>query len=134
MLGAAPSTPMQEASAMIQMQAPYQPPRSPETHPLPAAPSVHNVAANTSLACALLWVGCFFVTPIWIMATNTAIEPEWLSTLAGFGLFVLPPVGIITGLVGLVRSFTRPLLHASRWPAIVGLLFGCLWLAATLVL
>jgi hypothetical protein len=134
MLGAAPSTSMKEASAMIQMQAPYQPPRSPETHPMPDVPSVHNMAANASLACALFWVGCFLVTPIWNMTTNTAVEPDWMSTLAGFGLFVLPPVGIITGLVGLVRSFTRPLLRVSRWPATVGLLFGCLWMAATLVL
>src|SRR5262249_28081336 len=63
----------------------------------------------------------------WNIATHFAPMPNWLGTLIGFGLTVLPAIAIMFAFVGLVRSFTQPQLRGSRWQAIVGLIFGMIW-------
>ncbi len=106
-------------------------------------PSRRNGAAVASLVCAILWPLILFGYLLWnsrnctttgtitaCTATEATAMPAWFSTTVSFLLYLLPPAGIISGTLGLVRSFTRPQLH-GRWLAVVGLLVGLLWLVAT---
>jgi hypothetical protein len=126
------------------MTYPAPPLSDPSPAPAPYTPqSERNAAAITSLVCAILWPLVLLAVLLWNAShctttyictyTPTNATPTWFSTLTGFFLIVLPPVGIISGVLGLVRSYTRPLLHGTRWQAIVGLLFGLMWLAFTLL-
>jgi hypothetical protein len=121
---------------MMPVPAPPRP-SGPDTPPVLAPytpPSERNAAAITSLICAILWPLCFSITPVWNATTNFAPVPEWVGTLVAFSLIILPPLGLITAVVGLVRSFSRPLLHRTHWQAIVGLIFGLMWLGYSFVL
>jgi hypothetical protein len=107
--------------------------------------SERNAAAITSLVCAILWPLILVAVLLWNASHCTTTDtgtyicsysptdatPTWFSTLTGFFLIILPPVGIFSSILGLVRSFTRPLLRRTRWQAIVGLIVGLTWLAAT---
>ncbi len=62
--------------------------------------------------------------------TITIAMPAWFSALAGFFLLILPPIGLVSGILGLIRSITHPQMH-GRWLAVIGLLVGMLWLVAT---
>ncbi len=120
--------------------------RLPSNMPAPVgyvSPSTRNTVAITSLVCAILWPLILFGYLLWnsrnctttgtitaCTATEATAMPAWFSTTVSFLLYLLPPAGVISGTLGLVRSFTRPQLH-GRWLAVVGLLFGLLWLVAT---
>ncbi len=91
-------------------------------------------AVSLSLLCAVLWPVSLGVPILITVMTHSPALPDVVSTLEAFFLFVAPPVGIVSGLIGLYRSFKTPTLRASRFGAIVGLVFGCLWLVATRLL
>ena len=120
----------------------YPPPPRSDQPPAPALhtpPSERNSAAIISLVCAILWPLVLVAVLLWnsrgctTTGTTTTCTgnatPTWFSTITGFVLIVLPPAGIIGGILGLVRSFTRPQMH-GRLLAAIGLLFGLLWLVA----
>lgn len=93
-----------------------------------------NGAVSLSLVCAVLWPVCLAV-PILIMRVSGRPEyPDWVGALTGFGLVTTPVVGLIAGGAGLFRALKWPELRASRWGAIIGLIFGALWLAGTAIL
>jgi hypothetical protein len=122
------------------MQVPV-PPRSDQPPAVPSYASLpkRNSAAITSLVCAILWPLILVAVLLWNSsrctttgAMTTCIgtaTPAWFSTLTGVFLLILPPAGIITAVLGLVRSFNRPHIH-GRWLAVIGLIFGLLWLVA----
>jgi len=121
---------------MMPVPAPPRP-SGPDQSPILALytpPAGRNAAAITSLVCAILWPLCLAVTPLWNWRTGFAPMPSWIGTFTGLFLTTLPPLGLISGGVGLVRSFTRPLLRRTHWQAIVGLIFGLMWLGYSLVL
>lgn len=110
------------------LQPPF--PSTPAYHARYTEPSTHNGAAILSLICAILWPFSFLITPFWNAQTQFAPMPDWLGTLLSFGFTLLPLVGIVSAVIGLVRSFTRPRRQPSRWQAIVGLIFGLMWIGA----
>lgn len=116
---------------MMQIPAPSSAPRE---HAPSSGPPAHNTAAIFSLVCAILWPLVVYATPLWNIATHFAPIPQWLHVLIGFGLTALPAAGIILAIVGLVRSFTQPQLRRSGWQAIVGLIFGLMWLGGIFLL
>jgi hypothetical protein len=119
-----------EVPAML--QTPISP--SPTPHVIYADPGRHNVAAIASLVCAILFPLTLYVSVGWNVWTHFAPEPDWLGTLIALWLTVLPAATILFGGVGLVRSFTRPQLRRSRWQAIVGLIFGVMWIGGYFLL
>jgi hypothetical protein len=108
------------------MQLPVPSPARPEHASYSGLPD-HNVAAIFGLICAIAWPLIVYATPLWNSATHFAPIPNWLGTLLSFGFTVLPAATVIFAIVGLVRSFTQPQLRSSRWQAIVGLIFGIMW-------
>jgi uncharacterized membrane protein (DUF441 family) len=113
--------------------------QTPTSHP-PGRRSItadfprHNAPAITSLTCAILWPLVVFSVPVWNIATHFAPTPNWLGTLIGFSLAVLPLAGVILATIGLVRSFSQPQFVHSRWQAIVGLIFGVIWVGGYFLL
>jgi hypothetical protein len=116
---------------MLQLPVPS-PPRP--DHASYSGPPDHNVAAIFGLICAIVWPLGIYVTPLWNIATHFAPMPNWLGTLIAFGLTLLPAAAVILAIVGLVRSFTQPQLRGSRWQAIVGLIFGIMWVGGYFLL
>ena len=113
-----------------------QPPisRTPAYHARYVEPSTHNGAAMLSLVCAILWPLSYLIIPFWNAQTHFAPMPDWLGTLLAFGFTSLPFIGFVSAVIGLVRSFTRPRLQPSRWQAIVGLIFGLMWIGAVFLI
>ena len=114
--------------------------QTPTSHPPGSRPSIsadfprHNAPAIASLICAILWPLVVFSVPVWNIATHFAPTPNWLGTLVGFSLAVLPIAGVILATIGLVRSFSQPQFVHSRWQAIVGLIFGVIWVGGYFLL
>lgn len=92
-----------------------------------SGPPTRNVAAIAGLICAIAWPLIVYATPLWNIATHFAPMPQWLGFLISLGLTALPAATVILAVVGLARSFTQPQLRRSRWQAIVGLIFGMMW-------
>jgi hypothetical protein len=115
------------------MQIPVPSPPRPEHASYSGAPD-HNVAAIFGLICAIAWPLSVAVTPLWNVTTHFAPMPHWLGALLAFGVTTLPAAGIIVAIVGLVRSFTQPQFRGSRWQAIVGLIFGIMWVGGYFLL
>lgn len=116
---------------MMQIPGPSPPRRE---HASYSDPPDHNVAAIFGLICAIVWPLIVYATPLWNIATHFAPMPQWLGLLIGFGLTALPAAAIMLAIVGLVRSFTQPRLRRSRWQAIVGLIFGVMWVGGYFLL
>lgn len=116
---------------MMQTPTPSPPLREHVTY---SEPPARNGAAIVSLICAILWPLIVFSIPVWNIATHFAPTPSWLGTLIGFSLAVLPLAGVILATIGLVRSFSLPQLVHSRWQAIVGLIFGVMWVGGYFLL
>jgi hypothetical protein len=119
---------------MMQIPAPSPPRREHENYSDYSDPSDHNVAAIFGLICDIVWPLIVYATPLWNIATHFAPMPQWLSVLISFGLTLLPAAAIMLAFVGLVRSFTQPQLRRSRWQAIVGLIFGVMWVGGYFLL
>jgi hypothetical protein len=98
-----------------------------------AAAPRHNSAATLSLICALLWPLCL-LGPILIMQVGIRPHyPDWGGALIGPVLFATPVIGVISGVVGMVRSLRAPAQRASWWRAVVGVVLGFIWLLATVL-
>src|SRR5262249_41097559 len=99
-----------------------------------SAPPHHNSAVILSLICALLWPICYLVPPLTMQISNRPTFPDWLGTLTACGLVTTPVIGMLAGGVGLHRALRTRELRASWWCAVVGLVFGALWLVGIPVL
>jgi hypothetical protein len=113
--------------AMMQIPAPTPPLRERATY---SNPPTHNVAAVVSLICAILWPLTGLIPMLWDVVTTSAPGPQWWQPIFSITFGALPYVAVIAGVVGLVRSFTQPQLRRSRWQAIIGLIFGLMWVVA----
>jgi hypothetical protein len=114
-------------------QRPVPAPPRPE-HASYSAPPDHHGAAVVGLICAIAWPLGFFATLLWNRAAHFAPMPNWLLTLIGLGGTTLPAATVMFAVVGLVRAFTQPQLRGSRWQAIVGLIFGIMWVGGYFLL